>query len=61
MVPHRDQRGALEIDREYFEQHVHHRWSVLLKTVWVMSPDSKKKSPGPKSAFRTCRETDADF
>jgi hypothetical protein len=45
-MPDRDQRWALQVDPEDFEEHVHHRASVLLKTVWFMSPDSKKKSPG---------------
>src|SRR5262245_21766208 len=31
MVPHRDQRGALEIDGQYLEQHVHHRLVGLVE------------------------------
>jgi hypothetical protein len=31
MMPDRDQRGALEIDRQYFEQHVHHRLVGLVE------------------------------
>ena len=31
MVPHGDQRGALQIDRQYLEQHVHHRLIGLVE------------------------------
>src|SRR5262245_52608763 len=31
MMPHRDQRGALEIDGQYLEQHVHHRLVGLVE------------------------------
>src|SRR5262245_57229467 len=31
MVPHRDQRGALQIDGQYLEQHVHHRLVGLVE------------------------------